>query len=145
MKGCRLCLSLPVLPLLSPSSLSFFQYMFRLQQICVMSALFRFINILSSVFLTRQSGVCRHQSETFKLYCPVWDFSHGKFGLFLRESQLRQNRAAQPTVDAGCFSVSIIHPTAPVSPRKGLEPEARRRALRQKAYSFVVATAVLAR
>ena len=28
---------------------------------------------------------------------------------FLRESHLRQSRATQPTVHAGCFSVSIIH------------------------------------
>ena len=27
------------------------------------------------------------------------------------ESQLRQSRAAQPTVHAGCFSVSLIHRT----------------------------------
>ena len=33
----------------------------------------------------------------------------------------------------------------PVPPRKVLEPEARRRTLRQKTYSFVVVTAVLAR
>ena len=30
---------------------------------------------------------------------------------FLRENQLRQSRATQPRVHAGCFSVSIIHPT----------------------------------
>ena len=30
---------------------------------------------------------------------------------FPGESQLRQSRATQPTVDAGCFSVSIIHGT----------------------------------
>ena len=30
---------------------------------------------------------------------------------FLRESHLRQSRATQPTVHAGCFSVSIIHRT----------------------------------
>ena len=29
----------------------------------------------------------------------------------LRESQLRQSRTTQPTVRAGCFSVSIIHQT----------------------------------
>ena len=41
-----------------------------------------------------------------------WDFSHGKFGLlFPGENQPRQSRAAQPTVHAGCFSVSIIHRT----------------------------------
>ena len=39
-------------------------------------------------------------------------FSHGKFGLlFPRESQLQQSRATQPTVHAGCFTVSIIHQT----------------------------------
>ena len=30
---------------------------------------------------------------------------------FPRESQLRQSRAIQPTVHAGCFSISIIHRT----------------------------------
>ena len=30
---------------------------------------------------------------------------------FPRESQLRHSRATQPTVHAGCFSVSIIHRT----------------------------------
>ena len=30
---------------------------------------------------------------------------------FPGESQLRQSRATQPTVHAGCFSVSIIHRT----------------------------------
>ena len=35
--------------------------------------------------------------------------------------------------------------TAPVPPRKVLEPEARRRTLQKKTYSFVVATAILAR
>ena len=30
---------------------------------------------------------------------------------FSGESQLRQSRATQPTVHAGCFSVSIIHRT----------------------------------
>ena len=40
-----------------------------------------------------------------------WDFSHGKIGFFPWESQLRQSRATQPTVHAGCFSVSKIHRT----------------------------------
>ena len=41
-----------------------------------------------------------------------WDFSHGKFGLLCPgENQPRQSRAAQPTVHAGCFSVSKIHRT----------------------------------
>ena len=31
--------------------------------------------------------------------------------VFPRESQMRQSRAAQPTVHAGCFSVSIIDQT----------------------------------
>ena len=30
---------------------------------------------------------------------------------FPRESQLRQSRATQPTVDAGCFNVPLIHRT----------------------------------
>ena len=51
-----------------------------------------------------------HQS--IQLYWPKWDLSHGKFGLlFPRESQLRQSRATQLTVHAGCFSVSIFHRT----------------------------------
>ena len=48
----------------------------------------------------------------FKTVLSQWDFSPGKFGLlFHGESQLRQSRATQPTVHAGCFSVSIIHRT----------------------------------
>ena len=48
----------------------------------------------------------------FTTVLSQWDFSHGKFGLLTpQESQLRQSRATQPTVHAGCFSVSIIHPT----------------------------------
>ena len=36
----------------------------------------------------------------------------GNSGCFLRvKSQLRQSRATQPTLHAGCFSVSIIHRT----------------------------------
>ena len=39
-------------------------------------------------------------------------FSHGESRIaFLGESQLRQSRDTQPTVHAGCFSVSIIRPT----------------------------------
>ena len=34
----------------------------------------------------------------------IWD-------AFPRESQLRQSRTTQPTVHAGCFSISIIHRT----------------------------------
>ena len=41
-----------------------------------------------------------------------WDFSHGKFELLSPwKSQLWQSRATQPTVHAGCFSVSIFHRT----------------------------------
>ena len=41
-----------------------------------------------------------------------WDFFNGKFGLlFPRKSRLRQSRATQSTVHAGCFSVSIFHHT----------------------------------
>ena len=41
-----------------------------------------------------------------------WGFFRGKFGLISPgESRLRQNRATQPTVHAGCFSISIIHRT----------------------------------
>ena len=42
-------------------------------------------------------------------------------------------------------TVSLPWVNCPVPPRKVLEPEARRRTLRQKTYSFVVVTAVLAR
>ena len=41
-------------------------------------------------------------SVTFDVVCRV---------AFPRERQLRQSRATQPTVHAGCFSVSIIHRT----------------------------------
>ena len=55
----------------------------------------------------------------FSLYTVLshLDFSHGKFVLRSPlppppgESQLRQSRATQPTVHAGCLSVSIIHRT----------------------------------
>ena len=40
-----------------------------------------------------------------------WDFSHGKSSCLPRGSQLRQSRATQATVHAGCFCVSIIHQT----------------------------------
>ena len=46
-----------------------------------------------------------------RLYCPVGISLMGNWGCFPGESQLRQSRATQPTVHAGCFSVSIIHRT----------------------------------
>ena len=43
-------------------------------------------------------------------YCSSGIFPEGKFGLPPPgESQLRQSRATQPTVHAGCFCVYIIH------------------------------------
>ena len=39
------------------------------------------------------------------------DFSHGKFGLLSPGKASCDSRATQPTVHAGCFSVSIIHRT----------------------------------
>ena len=40
----------------------------------------------------------------FTTILSQWDFSFGKFGLlFPGESQVRQSRATQPTVHAGCF------------------------------------------
>ena len=47
----------------------------------------------------------------FTTVVSKWNFSHGKFGLPSKESQLRQSRATQPTVYAGCYSVSVIHRT----------------------------------
>ena len=38
---------------------------------------------------------------------PPWEI----WVAFPRESQLQQSRATQPTVHAGCFSVSVIHQT----------------------------------
>ena len=51
------------------------------------------------------------------LFCPCttvllqWDFSHGKFGFLSLEKASCDSHATQPTVHAGCFSVSIIHRT----------------------------------
>ena len=42
----------------------------------------------------------------FTTVLSQWDFSHGKFGLL---SPGGQCHATQPTVHAGCFSVSIAH------------------------------------
>ena len=54
-------------------------------------------------------GTCLH---FFTTVLSHWDFFHGKFRLlFLRESQLWQSCATQPTVHAVCWSVSIIHRT----------------------------------
>ena len=55
----------------------------------------------------------------FYKYCATFHNCIVPFGFFPRgirvafpgESQLRQSRAAQPRVHAGCFSVSIIHRT----------------------------------
>ena len=40
-----------------------------------------------------------------------WDFSYGKFGLLSLGKASCDSRATQPTVHAGCFSISIIHGT----------------------------------
>ena len=44
-----------------------------------------------------------------QLYCPSWIFPREIRVAFPGESQLRQDRATQPTVHAWWFSVSIIH------------------------------------
>ena len=62
--------------------------------------------------MSSEGVIVRVSSPFFlQLYCPM-GFSNGKFGFtFPAESQLRQSRATQTTVHAGCFSVSIIHRT----------------------------------
>ena len=50
------------------------------------------------------------RSNTFYKVCIVPMENSGCF-FFPGESQLRQSRATQPKVHAGCFSVSIIHRT----------------------------------
>ena len=45
------------------------------------------------------------------MYCPNGISPVGNSGCFSRESQLQQSCATQPTLHAGCFSVSIIHQT----------------------------------
>ena len=48
----------------------------------------------------------------FTIVLCQWDFFHRKFGLpSPGKAQLRQSRATQPKVHAGCLSVSIIHRT----------------------------------
>ena len=46
-----------------------------------------------------------------QLYCLNGIFPMGNSAAFPVESQLRQGRTTQPTVHAGCLSVSIIHRT----------------------------------
>ena len=46
-----------------------------------------------------------------QLYCPNGISPMRNSGAFFGESQMRQSRATQPRVHAGCFSVSIIHRT----------------------------------
>ena len=49
--------------------------------------------------------------DFLQLYCPNGISPIGFGVAFPRENQLRQSRATQPMVHAGCFSVSIIHRT----------------------------------
>ena len=49
---------------------------------------------------------------SFATVLSEWDFSRQNRVTFPGESQLRQSRATQPTVHAGCFSASMIHRTA---------------------------------
>ena len=58
---------------------------------------FQNANRLSSVITLKK------KKKKFTAVLSQWDFSHVKLGLL--------SRATQPTVHAGCFSVSIIHPT----------------------------------
>ena len=87
------------------------------------------IRQFDTLLLPRNSFACRFQSVQAHaldlnpvltcithLYLTTvlshWDFSQRKFGLLSPAgSQLRQSRAAQPTMHAGCFSVSLIHRT----------------------------------
>ena len=46
-----------------------------------------------------------------QLYCPSGISPMGSSGCLPCESQLQQRHTTQPTVHAGCFSVSIIHQT----------------------------------
>ena len=55
-----------------------------------------------------------HQPDLSTTVLYHWDFSKpvGNIRVFFpRESQLRQSRATQPTVHAGCLSVCLIHRT----------------------------------
>ena len=53
----------------------------------------------------------------FKPYCPTGTSPMmGNLDCFPQESQLRQSHTSQPTVHAGCFSVSIIHGTLTWTP-----------------------------
>ena len=46
-----------------------------------------------------------------QLYCPNGIYLIGNLGCLPRGSQLRQSRATQPKVHAGCYSFSVIHRT----------------------------------
>ena len=51
------------------------------------------------------------QKNFLQLDCPNGISPMGNSGCFIRENQLRQSRATQPKVHAGCLNVSIIHQT----------------------------------
>ena len=137
LKGSRLCLSLPILPLLSIILPKHVSPTANLRNICPLPV--HQLTILSS---SHFKVACVVISLTLLNCTVLFGISPiGNSGCFLRW----QNRASQPTVDAVCFSVSITHPTVLVPPRKILEPEARSRTLRRKTYSFVFATAVISR
>ena len=53
------------------------------------------------------------QFKKKKLYCPIGISHLGHSGCFSRENHLQQSCATQPMVQAGCFSLSIIHQTLP--------------------------------
>ena len=60
------------------------------------------------------SACCAHKCYTFTFYnciVPVGFLPWEIRVAFPGESQLQQSRATQPTVHAGCFSVSISHRT----------------------------------
>ena len=54
------------------------------------------------------AGFLLKKLENLQLYCPYGISAMGSAGCLHQESQLRQSRATQPTVHAGCFSVSVI-------------------------------------
>ena len=74
-------------------------------------------NSSKSRSLCREGGGGLDYFYFLQLYCPNGISSFRKFGLVVPlppppgESQLRQSRATQLAVQAGCFSVSTIHRT----------------------------------
>ena len=76
--------------------------------------------VVSTAFVLSRHARPDHQPSPQILICEKtshhhvlahWDFSHRKFRLLSSRKAICSSRTTQPTVHAGCFSVSMIHQT----------------------------------